>query len=119
MAIRGEASGNESKFFDLCGLLGVVGFIDGMHVVISKPTFGAADNYYFKSGTYIVNCRAIVDSEKIFLDLYLRMPGSTNNSRMLRLSSLYHLANEESILNPTQTFRGFSPYIIGELPIIV
>jgi hypothetical protein len=31
-----------------------------------------------------------VDSQKQFLDLYLGMPGSTNDARVLRRSSLYH-----------------------------
>jgi hypothetical protein len=71
---------------------GLVGAIDGMHVAISKPQFGTEDYYYFKSGGYSLNCQAVVDSQKRFMDLYLGMPGSTNDSRVLRRSSLYHLA---------------------------
>jgi len=70
----------QAKFFELCALPGIVGAIDGMHLEISKPQFGAADYYYFKSGGYTMNCQAVVDSEKRFLDLYLGMPGSTNDS---------------------------------------
>ena len=40
----------EAAFHELCGLLGVVGAIDGTHVSISKPHFGFADYFYFKSG---------------------------------------------------------------------
>ena len=65
----------EEKFHDLCGLPGVVGAIDGTHFAISKPSFGAADYYYFKSGGYTINCQAAVDSERRFIDLYLGMPG--------------------------------------------
>lgn len=105
----------KAKFYELCGLPGVVGAIDGMHVAISKPHFVPADYYYFKSGGYILNCQAVVDSEKRFLDLYLGMPGSTNDSRMLRRSSLYRLGMHNNLVGGNQAVRGFSPYIIGDL----
>jgi len=74
----------QADFKRLCGLPAVVGAIDGTHVAISKPRHGATDYYYFKSGGYTLNCQAVVDSNKMFLDLFLGMPGSTNDSRMLR-----------------------------------
>lgn len=92
-----------------------MGAIDGMHVSISKPKVGPADYYYFKSGGYTINCQAVVDSEKRFLDLYLGMPGSTNDARMLRRSSLYTLAMQQNIMSPNHAVRGFPPYIIGDL----
>lgn len=102
-------------FFQLCGLLGVVGAIDGMHVAILKPHFVPADYYYFKSGGYTLNCQTIVHSDKRFLDLYLGMPGSTNDSRMLCCSSLYNLAMHKNLMGANHAIRGFSPYIIGDL----
>ena len=74
----------QEKFLDLCSLPAVVGAIDGMQVSIAKPNFGAIDYYYFKSGGYSMNYQVVVDSEKRFLDLYVGMPSSTNDSRMLR-----------------------------------
>ena len=70
-------------FKRLCGLHGVVGAIDGMHVHISKPTYGPQNYFYFKFGDYSMNCQAIVDSNKKFLDLNLGMSGSTNDSHVL------------------------------------
>lgn len=61
----------ELDFYNLCGLLGVVGAIDSTHVSISKPQHVPADYFYFKSGGYTLNYQAIVDSQKRFLDLYL------------------------------------------------
>jgi hypothetical protein len=75
---------NQLEFFQLCGLPGVVGAIDATHISIKKPKYGAVDYYYFKSGRYTMNCQAMVDSKKRFLDLYLGMPGSTNDARILR-----------------------------------
>lgn len=86
-----------------------------MHVSISKPNFVPADYYYFKSGGYTINCQAVVDSEKRFLDLYVGMPGSTNDSRMLRRSSLYQLAMTETLMDPGLSMDGFTPYLVGDL----
>jgi hypothetical protein len=63
---------------------GLVGVIDGMHIAISKPSSGVQDYYYFKSSGYLLNCQAVVDSQKRFMDLYLGMPGSTNDCCVLR-----------------------------------
>ena len=43
-------------FFDLCGLPGVVGAIDGTHISISKPQIVPADYFYFKLGGYTLKC---------------------------------------------------------------
>ena len=64
MALRSEIawpSGNrvleiEAGFQQLCGLLGVVGAIDGTHILISKPRESPTDYFYFKSGGYSLNC---------------------------------------------------------------
>ena len=103
------------KFLDLCGLPAVVGAIDGTHISTSKPQHVPVDYFYFKSGGYTLNCQAVVDSEKRFLDLYLGMPGSTNDSRVLRCSSLYDSAVHNNLLGEHLAVAGFSPYLIGDL----
>jgi hypothetical protein len=105
----------QGKFLDLCGLPAVVGAIDGTHISISKPQHVPVDYFYFKSGGYTLNCQAVVDSEKRFLDLYLGMPGSTNDSRVLRRSSLYESAVHNNLLGEHLAVAGFSPYLIGDL----
>ena len=62
-----------------------------------------------------MNCQAVVDSEKCFLDLYLGMPRSTNDSRVLRRSSLYNLAVQNNLFDEEYSSNGFSPYLIGNL----
>jgi hypothetical protein len=102
------------RFRDLCGMPGLVGAIDGMHVAISKPQFGAEGYYYFKSSGYSLNCQAVVDSHKCFMDLYLGMLGSTNNSRILRRSSLYHLAQQNTLFDTHFILPGFASYLVGD-----
>jgi hypothetical protein len=92
----------------------VVGAIDGTHISISKPRFGTANYFYFKSGGYTLNCQAVVDSNKHFLDLYIGMPGSTNDARIFRRSSLYHLAMHNNLFDTRNSMDGFAPYLIGD-----
>jgi hypothetical protein len=55
-----------------------------------------------------------VDSEKRFLDLFLGMPGSTNDSRMLRRSSLHHLATHNQLFHRQNSVDGFAPFLLGD-----
>jgi hypothetical protein len=74
-------------FREWCDLPGVVGAINGTHFDIRKPHHLLEDYFYFKSGGYSMQCQAVVDREKHFLDVYVGMPGSTNDCRMLKRST--------------------------------
>jgi hypothetical protein len=104
----------QRDFQELCGLLALVGAIDGTHISIAKPRYRAEDYYYYKSGDYTLNCQAVVDSKKQFLDLYLSMPGSTNDARVLRHSSLYRLGMSGNLFDAHYVMDGFSPYLLGD-----
>ena len=91
----------QNDFKVLCGLPAVSGVIDGTHIHISKPRVGPKDYFYFKINGYTLNCEAVVDSKKVFLYLFLGMPSSTNDTRMLRHSSLYQLAMKRELFPPT------------------
>lgn len=97
-----------------CGLLGIAGAIDGTHIAIKKPRFGASNYYYYKSGAYSMKCQAVVDSDKRFLDMYVDMSGSTNDARMLRRSTLFYRAQRNTLWDPHQSFTGFKPYLVGD-----
>jgi len=93
----------------------MIGAIDGMHVAIAKPDYCPIDYYYFKSGGYTVNYQAMVDADKRFIDLYIRMSGSTNDSQMLRRCTLRYLAMHGNLMIPLVVVDGYSPYLIGDL----
>lgn len=59
------------------------------------------------------NRQAIVDNQKQFLDLYMKMPYSTNDSRMLRQSSLFHLATRNNLFVVSHSIVGFQPYLLA------
>jgi hypothetical protein len=54
-----------------------------------------------------------VDSQKCFLDLYLRMHGSTNDLRVLRCSSLYHRTQQNNMFEAGHVMDGFLSFILG------
>lgn len=60
-------------------------------------------------------CQAVVDSDKRFLDLYLGMPRSTNDSRMLKKLSLYNLAMHGNLMDAQHAVDGYTPYLVGNL----
>jgi hypothetical protein len=79
-----------SDFKNWCHMPGVVGAIDCTHVHIVKlRILYPKDYYYHKTGGYSIIAHAVVDSRKRFIDLYVGMPGSTNDARTLRRSALY------------------------------
>lgn len=104
----------QTDFQNLCGLPACVGAIDGTHISIAKPQHGPADYYYFKSGGYTLNCQAVVDNHKRFIDLFLGMPGSTNDARMLRRSSLHELGNHNMLFERQHGVDGFSLFLVGD-----
>lgn len=102
-------------FQDMCGLPSVLGAIDGTHFAVSKPKFGPADYFYFKSSGYAITCQAVVDSSKKFLDLHVGMPGSCNDAHVLRQSALFERGQRQTLWDAAHTFHGFSPYLVGDV----
>jgi hypothetical protein len=86
----------------------VVGAIDGTHFDIKKPTMVHEDYFYFKNRGYSMQCQALVDRNKKFLSVLVGMPASTNNSRVLKCSSLHWQAATLNQLFDGATLRKVS-----------
>ena len=99
----------------MCSLLAVLGVIYGTQIGIAKPEYSPADYYYFKSGGYSMNCQAVVDVDKRFIDLYIGMLGSTNDNRMLRRSMLHYNALHSNLMPRALSVDGQTPYLFGNL----
>jgi hypothetical protein len=104
----------QMDFRELCSLPAVVGAIDCTHIQKAKPAIGLEDYFYFKTGGYSLNYQAVVDSRKRFLDLYLGMPGSTNDVRVLCRSTLYGLGVQGNLFDMRSSMDGFPPYLLGD-----
>jgi hypothetical protein len=103
-----------ADFKQLCGLPAVVGAIDGTHFHIKKSLLSPEDYFYFKTNGYTVACQAVVDNKKKFVDIFVGMPGSTNDARMLRRSSLYREAREGNLFDVEYSQDNFASYLIGD-----
>ena len=77
----------------------MVGAIYGTHFDIKKPTYDAEDYYSMQ-------CQAVVNCDKKFIDVSVGMLGSTNDSCMKR-SSLYHLATTTNMFDVVYSLEGF------------
>jgi len=106
---------NQIQFEEICSLPAVLGAIEGMQIGISKPDHSLADYYYFKSGAYSMNCQAVVDADKRFIDFYIGMLGSTNDSRVLRRSTLHYDVSYGNLLTPALSVDGHTLYLLGDL----
>lgn len=103
-----------AQFREFSGLPGIVGAIDGTHFHIRKPNDSPEDYFYFKSGGFTMQCQAVVDRSRKFIDISVGMPGSTNDARQLRRSMLYHKATTTNLFDPADAVEGFVPYLIGD-----
>jgi hypothetical protein len=112
---RGNRLSNVMQDFqEFCGLPAVGGAIDGTHIHIRKSYMAPEDYFYFKSSGYTIQCQAVVDRWKRFLDLVAGMPGSTHDSRMLRRSALYLQAESGILFEDGINVDGFTPYLLGD-----
>ncbi len=97
-------------FQDWCGLPSVQGAIDGNHVFIAKPsTLFAEDYYYHKTGGHNIIAQTDVDSKKNFIDLFVGLLGSVNDSRVLKQSSLYQHVQYQGRFHHGRNVNEFPP----------
>lgn len=93
-----------------------MGAIDGCHMEINAPTDNHED-YFNRKQHYSVYLQAIVDSNLKFIHVTVGYPGSINDPRVLRLSGLYELEENEQILSgPTRNINGteIRPLLAGD-----
>ncbi len=77
-------------FKNLCGMPNVMGAIDGTHICIAKPIGVLFENYYYhKTEGYTIVAQAVVDNQKMFLDIYVGLPGNVNDFHVLKKYGLY------------------------------
>jgi hypothetical protein len=91
------------------------GAIDGTHVSIVKPlTLFVEDYYYHKTSGLNIVAQAVVGSKKKFIDLFVGLPSSVNNSRVLIWSSLYRHAQYQGLFHHNRNVSAFPPYLLGD-----
>jgi len=70
------------EFLKWCDLPSVMGVIDGAHISIPRPQRVHAIDYYHKIGRYFIVSQVMVDCNKRFIYVYVRLLGSVNGFRV-------------------------------------
>lgn len=78
----------KSDFYEVAGVPHVMGVLDCMPIAVSAP-HEREEIYRNKEGYHSVNVQMIVDSNCKILSLFSAFPGSSQNSSILRQSSVY------------------------------
>lgn len=86
------------------GIPGVIGAIDGTHIIIKAPQ-NSRVCYYDRNKNFSIAMQAVVAPDKRFIDITCGEPGSLHDSRVLRRSKLYHNVQENyEEMFPNHTF---------------
>ena len=94
----------------------IVGAIDGSHIEIKAPPENRED-YFNRKQFYSVVLQGIVDSELLFRHIAVGFPGSVHDSRVLQLSGIADLAeNNEILAAPVKIMQGTEvrPLLVGD-----
>ncbi|XP_062610167.1 uncharacterized protein LOC134271947 [Saccostrea cucullata] len=78
----------KDMYFDLKGFPGIVGFIDGTHISIKRPSDRGFD-YYNRKDFYSIVLQAVVREDLRFIDIFVGFPGKVHDARVLRHSKLF------------------------------
>jgi hypothetical protein len=102
-------------FKSWCGMPSVQGAIDCTHIAISKPPAFPEDYWYFKTRAYSMVAQAVVDSKKIFTNVYVGLPGFVNDQRVLRRSGLWQQLVRGGLMGTDDGYQeGVTPYLLGD-----
>lgn len=89
------------------------GVINETHIAISKPLGPFPEDYYYhKIGGYSMIAQAIFDCNKHFIDLFVGLPGSVNDSMVLKRLALYKCAQYHGLF--TKSSNDVPPYLLGD-----
>lgn len=89
-----EAIEEARCFEEKKGLTNIIGAVDGCHIRIQRPIHHEQD-YLNRKGFHSLLLLGTVNSKLLFIDVMAGEPGSMHDSRLLRKSALYRVANED------------------------
>jgi hypothetical protein len=93
----------------------VQGAIDYTHISISKPAAYPEDYWYHKTGAYWMVSHAVVDANKLFTSVYVGLPRSVNDQRVLRRSGQWQRVVQRGLMNVDSGYQdGIPPYLLED-----
>ena len=101
------------KFFEMANMPSVVGCLDGTHVYIDAP-FTDEPQYINRHGTHSINAMCVCGPDRRFYYVSARWPGSVNDARILRKSTLCNKFEAGWRPYPNAIILGDSAYPLKE-----
>ena len=83
------------KFYDVKRMPSVAGCLDGTHINLEAPNMNESQ-YVNRHGRHSINAMCVCGPDRRFYYVSARWPGSVNDARVVRNSSLYHRFTERS-----------------------
>ena len=105
-----------TKFGEKTKIPNVVAIVDGSHIPIKVPT-NQKEDYFNRKHRYSVLLQGIVGPDLQFFDVFVGVPGSVHDSRLLRLSKFGRDMEDGLILQqPRVNINGFDigPIVLGD-----
>ena len=100
-----EARLNTQGFFQIAGMPGVLGCIDGTHIPIRSPGGDNAEHYRCRKDFMSLNVEAVCDSDLKFTDIVCSWPGSVHDARIFENSHISTCLEQD-------IYRGM--YLLGD-----
>lgn len=76
------------------GIPGIVGVVDGTHVILSSLPHNIEHAYVNRKGLHSINVQIVCDSNMMITNVNARYPGSTHDAFVFRNSQMFtHLSN--------------------------
>jgi hypothetical protein len=103
-----------SNFLAFSSMLSVHGAIDCTHISIAKLKVCPEDYFYYKQGASTMVLQGVVDAQKRFTDIFIGLPGSVNDSRILKKSRLYRRVVHGGLISKNLEHTvDIPPYLLG------
>lgn len=100
-----EAHRLAQKFYEVAGMPGVLGCVDGTHIPIRSPGGDNVEMYRCRKGFYSLNVQGICDSDLKFTHVIASWPGSAHDARIFDNSNVCHNLQQGN-------YRGL--YLLGD-----
>jgi hypothetical protein len=93
----------------------IQGALDRTHIAISKPSAFPEDYWYYKTGAYSMVAQAMVDVKKLYTNIYVGLPGSVNDQRVLRRLGLWQEVVHRGLMSADSGYQdGIPSYLLGD-----
>ena len=104
-----------SDFLAFSSIPSMHGAIDYTHITISNPKLCPEEYYYYRPSAFTMVLQRMVDAQKRFMDIFVGLPSSVNDSHILKKFGLYRRVEMGGLLNDQFHHTTDNPlYLLGD-----